>query len=375
MSADFTAPHYGARSLAGLLPAVAEALGVSLGEQWASGGIELPPGERYVVFLIDGLGWELLGAHPHAAPFLSSLAEGREPITVGAPSTTVTSLTSLGTALAPGAHGIVGYTSRIPGTTELLNALQWSKEVDPVRWQPNATVYDRLEKAGVRTTVVNKSEFENSGLTVASSRGAKFIGASRWGERLAAVLESVRGAPSLTYMYDGDLDWTGHRYGVASTQWEQQLSMIDAEAEHVRDVLPDDVGLVVVADHGMVDIPEDARVDVDAVPALRDGVVLLGGEARFRHVYCRAGAVEDVAATWRETLGDRAEVVLRDELGALGWFGDITPEVRPRIGDVVVASRGDTAIVSSVDFEHEAKLVGMHGSLTSAEMLVPLLVC
>ncbi len=180
--------------------------------------------------------------HAQDAPFLSSLGEGSSPITVGAPSTTATSLTSLGTALPPGAHGVVGYTSRIPGTTSLLNALQWSKDVDPLEWQPHPTVFDRLERAGVRTTVVNKAGFAGSGLTVAGTRGAEFIGADRWGERLAAVLESVRRAPSLTYMYDGDLDWTGHRYGVGSTQWQQQLSMIDAAVEHVRDVLPTTYG-------------------------------------------------------------------------------------------------------------------------------------
>jgi len=27
----------------------------------------------------------------------------------------------------------------------------------------------------------------------------------------------------VTYVYDGDLDWTGHRYGVDSPQWRAQL--------------------------------------------------------------------------------------------------------------------------------------------------------
>ena len=54
-------------------------------------------------------------------------------------------------------------------------------------------------------------------------------------------------------MYDGDLDWTGHRYGVDSSQWLQQLAMVDAEAEQLRETLPSSTRLVVVADHGMVD--------------------------------------------------------------------------------------------------------------------------
>ena len=113
---------------------------------------------------------------------------------------------------------------------------------------------------------------------------------------------------------------------------------------------------------------------MDEVTELRDGVALIGGEARFRHLYCRGGAVDDVVATWRSVLGDRADVLTRDEAAGLGWFGTLQPAVRPRIGDVVVACRADHAIVSTADFSYEATLVGLHGSLTAEEMLIPLLV-
>jgi hypothetical protein len=369
---SFVEPAYRDHSLGDLLPAVATALGVDAG--LPSTGLELPPAGSYVVLLVDGLGYELLGSHAEQAPYLSSLLDGRPPVTVGVPSTTATSLTSLGTALTPGTHGVVGFTSRIPGTDDLLNALMWSKKVDPLEWQPHPTALGRLAAAGVRTTVVSKREFAGSGLTVASQRGAEFVGADKVGERAAAVLAAATGEPSLTYVYEGDLDWTGHRYGVASTSWELQLSMVDAMAEQLRDSLPSDTRLVVVADHGMVDSPPDQRLDVDDHPELLDGVVLLGGEARFRHVYCRGGAVDDVATTWRASVGDRAEVLTRDEALARGWFGDVHPGVRPRIGDVLVAARGDFSVLSSSAFPYETKLIGLHGSLTPAEMLIPLLV-
>jgi hypothetical protein len=372
----FVAPAYSQRSLSDVLPAVARALGVEVafGMNGSAGDLHLPQAQKYVVFLVDGLGFELLSDHADAAPFLHSLLTGSEPATVGVPSTTATSLTSLGTALPPAMHGVVGYTSRIPGTDDLLNALMWSKDVDPHQWQPLETAFARLAGAGVHTTTVNKREFAGSGLTSASTRGAEFVGADRLGERLVAVQTASARRPSLTYMYDGDLDWTGHRYGVASAQWEAQLSMIDRAAERLRDQLPEDVRIVVVADHGMVDSPAGSRIDVEDHPELRDGVTLIGGEARFRHVYCRAGAVADVVETWRTRLGDRAEVLTRDDAFALGWFGEGRTEVLPRFGDVVVACRGDAAVLDTSAFPYEARLVGMHGSLTSAEMLVPILV-
>lgn len=371
----FVEPTYASRSLGDVVPAIAAALGSPLGP--APDRLTLPDAASYVAFLVDGLGARLLRRYAHAAPYLSSLLDDQEPGTAGVPSTTATSLTSFGTALTPGSHGLVGFTSRIPGTDQLLNALQWNKDVDPHEWQPNATAFQRLREQGVGVTVVNKREFRGTGLTEAAQRGAEYVGADKVGERIAAALAASSERGSITYLYDGDLDWTGHRHGIASSPWLQQLSMIDAEAEQLRDALPPSVRLVVVADHGMIDSPPEARLDVDDHPdgpALRDGLALLGGEARFRHLYCHNGAVASLAQTWAEVLGSRATVLTRDEAVARGWFGTVAPGVLPRLGDVIVAAHGDFAVMSSAAFPYEATLVGLHGSLTPDEMLIPILV-
>jgi hypothetical protein len=368
----FLEPAYGDRSLGDVVPAVAAALGVPLGPPPT--GLVLPDAASYVVFLVDGLGARLLERFDHAAPYLSDLLSRQAPGTSGVPSTTATSLTSLGTGLTPGAHGLVGFTSRVPGTSKLLNALFWDKDIDPREWQPHPTAFARLGAAGVPVTVVNKREFNGSGLTVAAHRGAEYVGADKVGERIAAAVASSSVRPSLTYLYDGDLDWTGHRHGVASSAWLQQLSMVDAEAEQLREALPAHTRLVVVADHGMVDSPAEHRLDVDDHPELRDGLALLGGEARFRHLYAQGGAVDDLVATWAEVLGDRADVLTRETAIRRGWFGAVESSVLPRLGDVVVAARGDFGIFSTVDFSYEKSLVGLHGSLTPDEMLIPILV-
>lgn len=367
----FVEPAYGRRSLGDVVPAVAVALGVP---RAGSPALSLPEAPAYVVFLVDGLGARLLERHAHAAPYLASLLAGQQAGTAGVPSTTATSLTSFGTGLTPGTHGMVGFTSRIPGTDRLLNALLWDKDVDPLEWQPHPTALGDLAGRGVQVSVVNKREFAQSGLTLAANRGADFVGVDKVGERIAATVLASAERPSLTYVYDGDLDWTGHKYGVASSQWLQQLAMVDAEVEQLREALPADRRLVVVADHGMVDSPPDHRVDVDHALELRDGVAVLGGEARFRHLYCHTGAVDDVVATWTEVLGGRAEVLRREEAIRRGWFGAVDSPVLPRLGDVVVAARGAHAVVSTADFPYENRLVGLHGSLTADEMMIPIIV-
>jgi hypothetical protein len=368
--ATFVEPAYGGRTLGDVLPAVATALGVDVGFHETT--LELPPAGRYVILLVDGLGHRLVDAHAEHAPFLH--AHLRDPGVAGVPSTTATSLTSLGTALTPGQHGLVGYTSRIPGTDRLLNALMWDKQVDPLEWQPNDSGFARLRAAGVHATVVSKREFVDSGLTLCGLRGAEFVSGDRVGERIAGAVAASAEEPSVTYVYDGDLDWTGHRYGVDSPQWRAQLAAIDAGVEQLREALDPGVRLVVVADHGMIDSPPASRIDVDERLELRSGVQLVGGEARFRLLYCAGGAVGDVLATWREQLGERAEVLARDEAIERGWFGPVVPQVRPRLGDVVVAARGDHAVMASADFPYENSLVGLHGSLTPDEMEIPILV-
>ena len=335
--------------------------------------LELPAVPRYVVVLIDGLGHDLLADNADCAPYLSSMREGT--LTCGLPSTTVTSLTSLGTGLAPGTHGVVGYTSRIPGTTRTLNALKWSDDVDPLEWQPHPTVLESIAADGTAATVVNSAKFEGTGLTLCSQRGVPYHGVANVWERLDATVEAAEAAPrSLVYTYESTLDHIGHKYGCTSAKWRERLREVDADLRQLREAMPPDAALVVTADHGMVDLPFEDRFDVENARELLDDVLVFAGEARFRQIYTKTGATDEVARRWREFCGERAVVVTRDEAEQRGWFGPIDDRVRPRIGDVLVASLGEFAVFSSRWFGVELKMVGFHGSLTATEMTVPLLV-
>lgn len=365
---EATPPRYGTGSLAELLPSAIAAVG---GPGWEN-VLDLPAMDSYVVFLVDGLGELLLAEHAEHAPYLARL-RGRQ-LTSGVPSTTATSLTSLGTGLPPGSHGVVGFTSRIPGTNRLLEALRWDKHIDPREWQRHETAFGRARASGVTATVVSKRVFEGTGLTEASQRGAAYVGADTAEERITGAVRAASENRSISYLYEGELDATGHRYGCTSWAWKEQLAMIDGFAARLREALPDQTGLIITGDHGMVDVHEDNRLDVDAEPSLMEGVSLFGGEARFRHLYCDNGAVDDVVAGWTQRLGGDAFVLTRDQAIDEGWFGSVDSQVRLRLGDVMVASLGDLAIMSTSRFPYEATLIGLHGSLTEPEMVVPLLV-
>jgi len=368
-------PSYGGSSLADLSASVL----ASLAGDAAANVLGLPDYPRVCLLIIDGLGYELLRAHQAAAPFLAELAFNSRPLTAGCPSTTVTSLASIGTGLPPAEHGMLGYQVAVPGEDRLLNGLRWPDDIDPASWQPRPTIFERAAAAGVTPVHVSRHAFRKSGLTMAALRGAEYRSADSLGALSAlaadALAESER---TLVFAYHGDLDATGHRYGVASASWYNQLAHVDKLAEQIAGSLPYGAILYVTADHGMVDVGPDDRIDADEDSSvLRDGVALLGGEARARHVYARPGAAEDVLATWREVLGERAWVLPREEAVKEGWFGPVGTAVSdtmaPRIGDVVAACAGSWAVVASRAEPLESSLIGMHGSLTAAEQLVPML--
>jgi predicted AlkP superfamily pyrophosphatase or phosphodiesterase len=351
-----------------VLPSVAAALDVP----GFSADLELPPAPRYVVLVVDGLGRHLLHEHADAAPFLSSQA-GIDDLVCGVPSTTATSLTSLSTGLTVGRHGLAGYTCRVPATGKRINLLVWDQPVEPDLWQPHPSVLATIGRTGMLADVVNESKFEGSGLTRCTHQGVPYHGINSSWERLDVVLDVVESAPrGLVYTYESRLDHAGHRDGSTSEAWRDMLHTIDAEAQQLRAELPTDTVLLVTADHGMVDLPAEDRFDLDTVPSLRDGVELVAGEARLRHLYVEPGAGDDVVGRWSEVVGERAIVERREDLA--DWFGPIDPEVRGRIGDVIVASLDEFAVFSSADFPQEFMLKGFHGSVSEAELAIPLLV-
>ncbi len=340
------------------------------------------------LLLIDGLGAELLDAHIDDAPVLAAL---RGPaLTVGFPSTTAAGLAAVGTGCQSGEHGMVGYTFRLAGiggngasgVSGVFNALQWRPHpwgedlrdtAPPESVQPLPTVFERAASAGFAVSVVSKAQFADSGLTRAALRGARYVGVQGLGD-LAASVRQVIDDRGFCYGYHGDLDLLGHLHGPGSGAWRLQLRQIDRLVESVVEGLPPGGLLAVVADHGMVGVEPADRVDVDASTVLLDGVDAIGGEARARHVYVRDGAAASVLAAWRQTLADRAWVLSRDEAIAAGWFGDrVADRVRERIGDVVAAARGSTVMVRRAVEPAESALIGHHGSLTTAEQRVPLL--
>lgn len=360
-----TAPDYPNGTLADVLSGSLCALGVPGLADRLGLATSLEGVRRVAVLLVDGMGW-------HQLPTGVATLPGR-PITCGFPSTTPTSLVSLATGALPGAHGVLAFTTRVPGTDRILNHTLWVDDPVPGEWQPIAPLYIRAVEAGLDVTVVNRPEYVGSGLTVVTTRGARYEPTA--GPDLAdAMLNALKGS-QLVYGYSPDLDKAGHVFGLTSPQWHEAASNVDSVVARLVEGLPADAALVVTADHGQLDVPADRRLDIDSDPSLSDGVLLFAGEPRVRYLHTVPGASQDVLAAWRELAGHAAWVGSREEAIATGWYGPFNPDFAQRLGDVVVVCHGDWAVLGTRrERASVAALIAMHGALTDVEMTIPLIV-
>ena len=351
---------------------------LGLADRLRAAGVDPTCYRSVCLVMVDGLGQSLLNAYGSYAPFLKKATQ-LGPIHSAVPSTTVASLSSLGTATPPGYHGMAGYEVKNPATGAVMNQLSgWDKAVDPHQWQPHPTVFERYQKH-LDVATVSLSKYAGTGLSEAGLRGGRFVHAAGYAARttLAASLLNSR-KPSLVYLYWGEIDQAGHKFGTRSDQWLEQLEELNLALKSLARRLPPHVLLLVTADHGMVDIVPENRIDYSGDMALLDNIELTAGEPRMVQLYLKdasTSARQDALGRWAEAWGDQAWVFDSEELFEAGYFGKpVTDEARRRIGDIIVAAREPIALYDMRHYKpHALQMVGQHGSLTLEETQVPLL--
>jgi hypothetical protein len=332
---------------------------------WLPG--ELAAARSAVLVVLDGLGWEQLDARRHLAPALTSMV-GR-PITSVAPSTTATALTSISTGLGPGEHGLVGYRMDVDG--EVLNTLRWAvdgrdrrRQLPPDMLQPHAVFNGR------QPPVVTKSEFEQSGFTAAHLGGVRFAGYRLPSSLVVETGHLVQAGEPFVYAYYDGIDKVSHEYGL-DAHYDAELAAADGLIGQLLESLPHETALVVVSDHGQVHVGDRVRVLPD--PILRH-VDHQSGEGRFRWLHAKGGRAQPLLDAACDAYAHEAWVVSQEQVVDEGWFGPrVGSEARRRLGDVALVPFEPVAYFDPDD-SGPFQLIGRHGSLTSAEMYVPLLV-
>ena len=327
---------------------------------------------REVLILIDGMGQDAIDKYGDQFPIFDELKQVNKLYT-NFPSTTATSLSTLGTGVLPGVHGMLGYTVRVPRSdNRLLNALKWDERVDPVMWQKVPTLFERAVLAGVSVTHVAAKRYEGSGFTQAALRGAKYVGANGVDEMATAVSAALKPQPSFVYTYLNTLDSAGHSDGVGSDKWLNALQQVSEFITKVKQLAPAGTRIWVTSDHGMVNSTEQVILGQDN--NLLENVTLIGGEPRARHIYIKEGAASETIAQWQEFFGTKAKVLSKESAIKDGLFGPVvTEDSHDRLGDLIAIANNDLILVDPARIREESSMVGHHGGVTDIEVEIPLL--
>jgi hypothetical protein len=361
--------------LSQITPSIFSSLGLTTAEDHLNVGPS--PSGRELLFLIDGFGADIIEKYGDAMPTMSRLTNFVT-IQTSFPSTTATSLATLTTGTLPGVHGMLGYTVRVPRSGgRILNALKWDERVDPMNWQPVPTLFERAVAENIMVTHVAAKRYENSGFTRAVFRGAQYKGANVAADLIAETKAALQKTPSFVYLYVNDLDTAGHSDGVGSDKWLAALSMIDQMFSNLMKEMPHGTRIWVTSDHGMVNVSE--KIIIGQENSLLEGVAVIGGEPRARHLYLSAEHDNDkarveVSSRWQEFLGNRATVLTREAALATHLFGaDVTADSLDRMGDVIAIAQAGVVLIDPERAEKEGAMVGHHGGNSEIESQVGLL--
>ena len=385
MSALIPAGYNAQRNLTHVMPSLAASLGAT-----SHNHLSLPQASSAILLLVDGLGLEQLEHYAAHAPYfrrvLKHQSAAQTEMSSVYPSTTAAALSSLGTALSPGQHGLVGYDVYDPDRQVVINQLGgWDERTDPETWQSAPTVFQQLNEQrqagvhGIRPVTISLSAFEDSALTRASLQGPSFIGADDLGKRFVRAAESAQQPGNLIYLYVNELDKAGHQHGPGSTTWLEVLEEIDSHARRLVRKLPASTLVAVTGDHGMIEVKPEYRIDFSQDDDLVEHIAHTAGEPRMVQLHFDADATEAHRETtrkaWVRRFGDQAWVVTRQQAIEAGWFGTVTPRVQQRIGDLLITGYKPIALYDGRRAApHSFAMVGHHGAPTSAEVRVPWLV-
>lgn len=376
MSLMLPSLNTGQSSLADVLPSCLHALGIDS----CANELNLPTVRSAVVVLIDGLGSQNLSQASAHARFMNGLRGTNDSIQTVFPSTTAAALASLTTGTTPGQHGMLGYRIKDPVTGQLINQLTGISELEkPERWLGSDPVYLKAAEIGIHPAVVAHPRFADTSLTRLIHRGAQQYPARTLDDRVATVQSIVREPGSqVVVLYISELDECAHKSGVMSSEWALLLESVDSALNSLMSSLPDDVGVLITADHGVVDISAHKHVLYGDDDRLIEGVSDIGGEPRCLQLYFHPDASESIRervfAAWTEDMAGLAWVMTKQTVMEQKLLGPVNDRNTPRMGDIWVLARKEVVFYDARDHTFKGRsMIGQHGGMSATELTIPLL--
>jgi hypothetical protein len=399
---DYVYPNYFGRSILNLPDSVCNWLGVpGIGNRPLDPALhDLIDGQirRVIVLVVDALSLHRLQRWmtDGTAPVWADLAQTGTlaPLTSVTPSTTSCALTSLWTARSPLEHGIPGYEIwlREYGVVASMifhSPITFHNDVgsleragfDPVEFLNMSTLGTQLSSHGVKTYALQHRSIISSGLSQMFFNDVDVRGFYTLADmyiNLRHVIEDHPRERQYIWVYTGDLDTLSHFYGPDDERTVASFSTFSyAFEQFFLKRLPSsarkDTALVLTADHGQITTQSDPHFELSHHPDLTRRLhILPTGENRMIYLYRRPGQTEAVREYFEHVFPNQFTFIDPSYAVEQGLFGTgkLHPRLLERIGDLIVAARGNAYLWWA---DRKNYLIGRHGGLTGEEMLVPFL--
>lgn len=348
--------------------------------------------EKIILFLIDGLGFNLFKKASMDYAFFKNLRERAftSPITTVFPSTTAAALNSLYSGLSPLEHGLPEWYVYFPELDAVLESLPFTpvnpKDLDKILNPPkdilfkDRTIFEYLSKVGVSSFSLVPQSLIGSLYTETSHFGSKIIGYENLKDLAQILIELVNETKSKTFItvYYPMIDTTEHRFGHLSEEVQIEISKLsDGLLKFLGKVNLDvstKVALIVTSDHGQVTVDLKDTIYLDEIEGLVECLKnppTSGTRNAFLNV--KKGKIEFVLQLLSKHLEGQAYILEMEEAIKNNFFGDSNGSIRflERTGSILLIALSGYTLGYHYTQDFELKLLGRHGGLSLDEMLIP----
>jgi len=384
-------PDYDGASIVNLMRSIERALDAGPGDATAAYPelTALPAqtlsGARNIVLLvIDGLGYDYLTA-AGADSALRRRLKAR--MTSVFPSTTATAVTSFLTGVGPQQHALTGWNMWLRELGCLATTLRFrprhgGEPLSKAGIAPSSvfTVEPMFDRIAASAYVLSPAEIVDSDYNVAHCGSALRRPYKEVPEMFSAAADILRSGSERKFIhaYTSELDAAAHTFGSASPELQQKFRQIDAAfARFLEEIAGTDTAVIAAADHGFIDSPKAARIELEDHPELAQTLMLpLCGERRVAYCYVWPGQEAAFEHYVQTRLAHCASLYRSRDLIAQGWFGlgPANPRLAERIGEYTLVMKDDYTIKDWIPGERRHLTLGVHGGVSAAEMHVPLIV-
>lgn len=358
--------------------------------------------KKVILFLIDGFGYKQWLKYADRYEFLKRFTEKGvvAPVTTVFPSTTAATLTTICSGLTPQEHGLPEWWVYFDELDKIIITLPFTPigekgrdklleaGVDPKILFDGKTIHETLSESEIPSFTFIRDTYANSAYSKIVHRGsenAPFINSSDLLVNLRKKIAEVS-APAYFYVYWDAVDSIAHTYGPHTEQYLAELNgffyLLQKEfIKRIEKNLAEEISILITADHGQVNVDPQQTIYLNQYSEVVDNFqvgpsgnkILPWGSPRDIFLAIKPEKLNEVFTFLTKTLQGKATVMKIEKALEEGLFGHgaLHKKFKNRIGNILILPHGNSTIWYEHLKDEKFNLLGMHGGLSTDEMLVP----